>query len=194
MEEGRKLTRITRTAKDPVKLRRAIVVLMSGQGQAVRDITSLMQVGEDYVRDVIHAFNERGFDALDHDDGGDGPGCRSAMEDRGGQQDRQGPVGDGCLPGSQVDSVVSARHDVHAGTGFPHGHVCGPGKRSDAPGERGGWLRLVLLPFVDHLVDHMKLEPGWVVIADLPRGVYGADALVASAERSTSVRSLCQPA
>jgi transposase len=24
----------------------------------------LMQVGEDYVRDVIHAFNERGFDAL----------------------------------------------------------------------------------------------------------------------------------
>jgi transposase len=65
MDEGRTLQRITRTAKDPVKLRRAIVVLMSGQGQAVRDITSLMQVGEDYVRDVIHAFNERGFDALD---------------------------------------------------------------------------------------------------------------------------------
>jgi transposase len=64
MEEGRKLQRITRTAKDPVRLRRAIVVLMSGQGQAVRDITSLMQVSADYVRDVIHAFNERGFDAL----------------------------------------------------------------------------------------------------------------------------------
>lgn len=60
MEEGRKIQRITRTAKDPVRLRRAIVVLMSGQGQAVRDITSLMQVSEDYVRDVIHAFNERG--------------------------------------------------------------------------------------------------------------------------------------
>ena len=65
MQEGRRLQRITRTAKDPVKLRRAIVVLMSGQGQAVRDITSLMQVSADYVRDVIHAFNERGFDALD---------------------------------------------------------------------------------------------------------------------------------
>jgi transposase len=65
MDEGRKLARITRTAKDPVRLRRAIVVMMSGQGQAVRDITSLLQVGEDYVRDVIHAFNERGFDALD---------------------------------------------------------------------------------------------------------------------------------
>ncbi|MGW7201802.1 IS630 family transposase [Streptomyces chryseus] len=65
MEEGRRLQRISRTAKDPVRLRRAIVVLMSAQGQAVRDITSLMQVGEDYVRDVMHAFNERGFDALD---------------------------------------------------------------------------------------------------------------------------------
>lgn len=64
MEEGRKLRRISRTAKDPVKLRRAIVVLMSGQGQWVRDITTLMQVSDDYVRDVIHAFNERGFDAL----------------------------------------------------------------------------------------------------------------------------------
>src|SRR3954454_6054714 len=39
--------------------------MMSGQGQTVRDITSLLQVSEDYVRDVIHAFNERGFDALD---------------------------------------------------------------------------------------------------------------------------------
>ncbi|MGW9597447.1 IS630 family transposase [Streptomyces chartreusis] len=65
MEEGRKLQRISRTAKDPVRLRRAVVVLMSAQGQTVKDITTLMQVGEDYVRDVIHAFNERGFDALD---------------------------------------------------------------------------------------------------------------------------------
>jgi transposase len=65
MDEGRKLQRISRTAKDPVRLRRAIVVMMSGQGQTVRDITSLLQVSEDYVRDVMHAFNERGFDALD---------------------------------------------------------------------------------------------------------------------------------
>jgi transposase len=65
MDEGRKLARITRSAKNPVRLRRAIVVMMSGQGQSVRDITSLLQVSEDYVRDVIHAFNERGFDALD---------------------------------------------------------------------------------------------------------------------------------
>jgi len=30
MDEGRKLERITRTAKNPVRLRRAIVVMMSG--------------------------------------------------------------------------------------------------------------------------------------------------------------------
>ncbi|MFJ8361053.1 transposase [Streptomyces sp. NPDC093984] len=65
MDEGRKLQRISRTAKDPVKLRRTIVVLISAQGQTVKDITTLLQVGEGYVRDVIHAFNERGFDALD---------------------------------------------------------------------------------------------------------------------------------
>jgi transposase len=65
MDEGRRLQRISRTAKDPVRLRRAIVVLMSAQGQTVSDITSLLQVSADYVRDVIHAFNERGFDALD---------------------------------------------------------------------------------------------------------------------------------
>jgi transposase len=65
MDEGRKLQGITRTAKNPVRMRRAIVVLMSAQGQTVRDITALLQVSEDYVRDVIHAFNERGFNALD---------------------------------------------------------------------------------------------------------------------------------
>jgi hypothetical protein len=69
MEEGRRLQRISRTAKDPVRLRRAIVVMMSGQGQTVPDITSLLQVGDDYVRDVIHAVNQRGFDALDPKNG-----------------------------------------------------------------------------------------------------------------------------
>jgi transposase len=43
-----------------LRLRRAIVVLMSAQGQTVKDVTSLIQAGEDYVRDVSHAFNERG--------------------------------------------------------------------------------------------------------------------------------------
>jgi hypothetical protein len=63
MEEGRRLQRITSMAKDPVRLRRAIMVLMSGQGQSVPAIASMLQVSADYVRDVsvIHAFNERSW-------------------------------------------------------------------------------------------------------------------------------------
>ncbi len=65
MTEGRRLQRISRTAKDPVKLRRAIVVLMSAQGQAAPDIAHLLDCSPEYVRGVIHAFNESGFAALD---------------------------------------------------------------------------------------------------------------------------------
>jgi transposase len=59
------LQRIGRTAKDPVKLRRAIVVLMSAQGQSAPDIAHLLDCTPEYVRGVIRAFNESGFAALD---------------------------------------------------------------------------------------------------------------------------------
>src|SRR5215469_6240129 len=65
MTEGQRLRRIGRTAKDPVRLRRAIVVLMSAQGQSVPDIAHLLDCTQEYVRTVIHAFNESGFAALD---------------------------------------------------------------------------------------------------------------------------------
>jgi transposase len=65
MAEGQRLQRIGRTAKDPVKLRRAIVVLMSAQGQSVPDIAHLLDCSPEYVRGVIHDFNETGFRALD---------------------------------------------------------------------------------------------------------------------------------
>jgi Winged helix-turn helix len=65
MAEGQRLQRIGRTAKDPVKLRRAIVVLMSAQGQSVPDIAHLLVCSPEYVRTVIHAFNQSGFAALD---------------------------------------------------------------------------------------------------------------------------------
>src|SRR5260370_40216373 len=65
MTEGRRVQRIGRTAKDPVRLRRAIVVLMSAQGQSVPDIAHLLDCSPEYVRMVIHAFNDTGFAALD---------------------------------------------------------------------------------------------------------------------------------
>jgi transposase len=63
--EGQRLQRIGRTARDPVQLRRAIVVLMSAQGQSVPDIAHLLDCSQEYVRGVIHAFNDVGFGALD---------------------------------------------------------------------------------------------------------------------------------
>ena len=74
MAEGRRLQRIGRTAKDPVRLRRAIVVLMSAQGQAAADIAHLLDCSPEYVRGVIHAFNDSGFAALDPKWGGAGRG------------------------------------------------------------------------------------------------------------------------
>jgi hypothetical protein len=65
MTEGRRLQRIGRTARDPVRLRRAIVVLMPAQGQSVPDIGHLLDCSQEYVRGVIHAFNDIGFGALD---------------------------------------------------------------------------------------------------------------------------------
>jgi transposase len=65
MTEGQRLQRIGRTAKDPVKLRRAIVVLMSAQGQSAPDIAHLLDCSQEYVRGVIHDFNDIGFGALD---------------------------------------------------------------------------------------------------------------------------------
>jgi len=50
MAEGRRLQRIGRTAKEPVRLRRSIVVLMSAQGQPAADIAHLMRVSPDYGR------------------------------------------------------------------------------------------------------------------------------------------------
>ena len=59
MTEGRRLRRIGRTAKDPLKLRRAIVVLMSAQGQAVPDIAHLLDWSPEYQdsrhREMVYA-------------------------------------------------------------------------------------------------------------------------------------------
>jgi transposase len=48
-----------------VKLRRWVVVPLSAQGQPASSIKALMQVSDDYVRSVVPAFNERGFETLD---------------------------------------------------------------------------------------------------------------------------------
>ena len=63
--EGQRLQRLTRRSNDPVRLRRATIVMASAQGRSVPDIAGLFATTEGYVRRVVHEFNEPGFAALD---------------------------------------------------------------------------------------------------------------------------------
>lgn len=64
-EEAARLVKITRTAKDRVRLRRAGIVLASVQGRSAGDAGAMFAASAQYAREVIHAFNESGFAALD---------------------------------------------------------------------------------------------------------------------------------
>jgi hypothetical protein len=63
--EAQRLVKITRTARDRVRLRRAGIVLASVQGRSAADAAAMFAATPQYAREVIHAFNEQGFAALD---------------------------------------------------------------------------------------------------------------------------------
>lgn len=67
--EAQRLVKITRTAKDRVRLRRAGIVLASTQGRSASEAAGMFAASAQYAREVIRAFNEQGFPALD-------PKCR----------------------------------------------------------------------------------------------------------------------
>ena len=70
-QEGQQLTRIVRRGKGgSIRVRRATMILASSSGTPVPAIARLVAADEDTVRDVIHAFNARGLDALDPGVGG----------------------------------------------------------------------------------------------------------------------------
>jgi pimeloyl-ACP methyl ester carboxylesterase len=64
-EQAQRPVKITRTSRDRVRLRRAGVVLASVQGRSASEIAQMFAASEGYVREVIHAFNETEFAALD---------------------------------------------------------------------------------------------------------------------------------
>jgi transposase len=65
-EEGQVLLRIVRRGRrDAVKIRRAMMVLASASGNTNEAIAALVAADPDTVRDVVHAFNDRGLDCLD---------------------------------------------------------------------------------------------------------------------------------
>jgi transposase len=65
-DEGRRLQQIVRRGKHgSVRVRRALIIMASASGTPVAAIARLVAADEDTVRDVIHAFNDRGLSALD---------------------------------------------------------------------------------------------------------------------------------
>src|SRR6266481_2745263 len=65
-QEGQRLQQIVRRGKHgSVRVRRAMIIMASAAGTPVSAIARLVAADEDTVRDVIHAFNERGLAALD---------------------------------------------------------------------------------------------------------------------------------
>jgi transposase len=63
--EAQRLVKITRTARDRVRLRRAGIVLASMQGRSPAEAAGMFAATAQYAREVIHAFNAHGFAALD---------------------------------------------------------------------------------------------------------------------------------
>jgi transposase len=64
-DEAQRLVKITRTARDRVRLRRAGIVLASVQGRTATEAAQMFAAKPHYAREVIHAFNDKGFAALD---------------------------------------------------------------------------------------------------------------------------------
>jgi transposase len=64
--EGQRLTQLVRRGRgNPIRIRRATIIMASASGTPVSAIARLVAADEDTVRDVIHAFNEKGLAALD---------------------------------------------------------------------------------------------------------------------------------
>lgn len=62
--DGRRLQQVIRNDRNRIKVRRAQVILASGQGSRVPQIAKQFYFCEAHVRTIIKEFNSAGFDAL----------------------------------------------------------------------------------------------------------------------------------
>ncbi len=62
--EGKKLVALMRQAKDAIAVRRAEIILASAQGDSAPEIAERLYFTPDYVRKVVHTFNEHGLGVL----------------------------------------------------------------------------------------------------------------------------------
>jgi len=71
--EAAHLLKLARRSRNPVSQHRAMLLFASFQGQSVSQIALLHRASATHVAELIHAFNERGFAALDPRKGGGRP-------------------------------------------------------------------------------------------------------------------------
>ena len=103
-DEGNRLERLSKTAKQETKRQRALICWASATRMSVPVIARLVDSDESHVRKVIHAFNERGFQSLDPDwRGGALVGSRTPSAS--GSWPWLGPP---QLDGSPFDALVAA--------------------------------------------------------------------------------------
>jgi transposase len=63
-QEGRQVIKMLHQGKDAIAVRRAEIVLASAQGEGAPSIARRLHFTADYVRKVIHAFNDSGVASL----------------------------------------------------------------------------------------------------------------------------------
>ncbi len=91
-DEGNRLLKIVRRSSGSVVTwRRAQMVLLSAQGMDVAQIASVAFTSKDRVREVIHNFNDDGFESLYPKYAGGRPPTFTLPERRD-QEDRVGPT------------------------------------------------------------------------------------------------------
>jgi len=62
--QGKKLVRLLRRGRDAIAVRRAEIILRSSQGESADQIAAALYFSADYVRKVIHRFNQEGIPSL----------------------------------------------------------------------------------------------------------------------------------
>ena len=103
-DEGNRLKRLSKTAKQETKRQRALICWASATRMSVPVIARLVDSDESHVRKVIHAFNERGFQSLD-------PDWRASPSSAHGRRARADRGRGWCPPrldGSPFDALVAA--------------------------------------------------------------------------------------
>ena len=117
-QEGQWLQQIVRRGKHgSVRMRRAMIIMASASGTPVPAIARLVAADEDTVRDVIHAFNEKGLTALDPRWAGGRPRLISDAGHRGHRRGGHHPAGEA---GPAVHALELAQADSAPGlAGYP---------------------------------------------------------------------------